>query len=286
MAIDLKTEAYEASSELFSFKDLRRGVVEHGRLCYIEGYKKHAELFCSFLVQNGYFSSEELNKVITEYDAYLNDKPAVSILTCEDLLKKSKIVKWLKDGTSRKAEYLKWAQKDIIMHYCDSLVGKINKLRIKKSRQKGVTTALCLIAYLEATNGKKVLYIGYEDPFKKLGLKQNHMLLYKDANLKTPLIANQYDLIIVEEMCTVAEGYASYNDAVKSIEMCLAEDGKMVIVDTPPSPDRPEYAKSKKYFKSDSPDMFTYSTGPVDDIEYKLKRFPEMKNEIMGDFID
>jgi hypothetical protein len=68
--------------------------------------------------------------------------------------------------------------------------------------------------------------------------------------------------------------------------MCLAEDGKMVIVDTPSSPDRPEYAQSKKYFKSDSPDMFTYSTGPADDIEYKLKRFPEMKNELMGDFID
>lgn len=285
MAIDLKTEAYEASSELFSFKDLRRGVIEHGRICYIEGYKKHAELFCSFLVQNGYFSSEELNKVITEYDAYLNDKPAVSILTCEDLLKKSKIVKW-ENSKPRKAECLNLAQKDIIMHYCDSLVGEKNKLRIKKSRQKGVTTALCLIAYLEAMNNKAVLYIGYEDPFKKLGLKQNHMLQYKDANLKTPLIANRYDLIIVEEMSTVGEWYASYNDAVKSIEMCLAEDGKMVIVGTPSSPDRPEYSKSKKYFKSDSPDMFTYSTGPVDDIEDKLKHFPEMKNELMGDFID
>ena len=48
MIIDINKEGYDTSSELFSFKEMRRGVIEHGRLCYIEGYKKHAELFYNF----------------------------------------------------------------------------------------------------------------------------------------------------------------------------------------------------------------------------------------------
>ena len=46
--IDIERNAYDTSSKLFSFKDLRRDVVDHGKTCYIEGYKKHTELFGTF----------------------------------------------------------------------------------------------------------------------------------------------------------------------------------------------------------------------------------------------
>ena len=73
--IDISEEAYNKSYELFKFKDMRRGVIEHGKNCYIEGYKKHAELFNTFLTNNGYFTEEELHKITAEFEASLKNKP-------------------------------------------------------------------------------------------------------------------------------------------------------------------------------------------------------------------
>lgn len=49
MKTNLEKAAYEASSQMFSFKDMRRGIVEHGRVCYIEGYKRCFEQLSNFL---------------------------------------------------------------------------------------------------------------------------------------------------------------------------------------------------------------------------------------------
>ena len=284
MAIDLKAEAYEVSSELFSFKDLRRGVVEHGRICYIEGYKKHAELFYSFLVQSGYLTSEELHKIITDYDAFINERPAVSILTCEDLIaKKGNVIKW-SNGNANKVTYLNWCQKDIVCHYVDDLKGKTNILRIKKSRQKGVSVALSAIAYLEAENDKNVLYIGYDDPCNKLGLKKNYKITYKNAKLvqTSNYTHNRYDLIIIDEMTT----FDNPSEMVEHFKQLLTDDGRMIVVGTPLGPKSLCYESCKTFFKTDSADMFTYVTGKSEDADKRIAKIPEIKNELYGDFID
>lgn len=284
MAIDLKAEAYEVSSELFSFKDLRRGVVEHGRVCYIEGYKKHAELFYSFLVQNGYLTPEELHKITTDYDAFINERPAVSILTCEDLIaKKGNIINW-SNGNANKVTYLNWCQKDVVCHYVDYLKGGTNVLRIKKSRQKGVSVALSAIAYLEAENNKNVLYIGYEHPCDKLGLKKNCNITYECAPLvhTSNYTSNRYDLIVIDEMTT-------FDNPIKKVAECkklLTEDGRMIVVGTPVSPMSVYYNSCKEFFKTDSADMFTYVTGKSEDADKRIAKIPGTKNEFYGDFIE
>lgn len=284
MAIDLKAEAYEASSELFSFKDLRRGVVEHGRLCYIEGYKKHAELFYSFLVQSGYLTSEELNKITTEYEAFINERPAISISTCEDLIaKKGNVINW-STGKANKVTYLNWCQKDIVCHYVDDLKGETNVLRIKKARQKGVSVALSAIAYLEAENNKNVLYIGYEHPCDKLGLKKKYNITYECAQLlhTSNYTSNRYDLIIIDEMTT----FDNPIEKVAEFKKLLTEDGRMIVVGTPISPTNVYYNSCKEFFKTDSADMFTYMTGKNDNADKSIARIPGTKNEFYGDFIE
>jgi hypothetical protein len=284
MAIDLKAEAYEVSSELFSFKDLRRGVVEHGRVCYIEGYKKHAELFYSFLVQSGYLTSEELHKITTDYDAFINERPAVSILTCEDLIaKKGNVINW-SNGKANKVTYLNWCQKDIVCHYVDDLNGGTNILRIKKSRQKGVSVILSAIAYLEAENDKSVLYIGYEEPCKKIGVKKNYKITYEDALLiqTSNYTSNRYDLIIIDEMTTFDKPI----EIVEHFKQLLADDGRMIVVGTPLGPKSTCYESCKAFFKTDSADMFTYITGKAEDADKRIEKIPGAKNELYGDFIE
>lgn len=284
MAIDLKAEAYEASSELFSFKDLRRGVVEHGRICYIEGYKKHAELFYSFLVQSGYLTSEELNKITTDYEAFINERPAVSILTCEDLIaKKGNVINW-SNGNANKVTCLNWCQKDIVCHYVDDLKGGTNILRIKKSRQKGVSVALSAIAYLEAENGKNVLYIGYDDPCNKLGIKKNYKITYENAKLvqTSNYASSLYDLIIIDEMST----FDNPIEMVEHFKLLLSDDGRMIVVGTPLGPNSVYYGPCKAFFKTDSADMFTYNTGKTEDADKRIAKAPGTKNEFYGDFIE
>lgn len=290
MKTDINNEAYETSSELFSFKDMRRGVIEHGRLCYIEGYKKHAELFSTFLLKNGYFSEEELHKVCAEFDGYLNGTPAVSILICEDILRKIKTINFSKhltdncgapEGSPDPTPYLSMCQKDIIMHYCDTL--KVNKrvLRIKKARQKGVSTVLGIIAYLESQNGKSVLYFGCSDPRISLGLKYNQFFKYTYFLGINNLRNRRYDLIIVDDPRN-RDFLSLYPDMVTS----LTENGRIIVSLTPCTRKNGSYFKYKDFFKCESSEMFTYSTGPSDMAERLLELTPDMRNEIMGDFID
>lgn len=284
MAIDLHAEAYEVSSELFSFKELRRGVITHGHLCYIEGYKKHAELFYTFLVQSGYLTSEELNKITTDYEAFINERPAISISTCEDLIaKKGNVINW-STGKANKVTYLNWCQKDIVCHYVDDLKGETNVLRIKKARQKGVSVALSAIAYLEAENNKNVLYIGYEHPCDKLGLKKKYNITYECAQLlhTSNYASNRYDLIIIDEMTT----FENPIEKVAEFKKLLTEDGRMIVVGTPIGPQSMCYESCKAFFKTDSADTFTYVTGKSDNADKNIARIPGTKNEFYGDFIE
>lgn len=285
MAIDLKAEAYEASSELFSFKDLRRGVVEHGRVCYIEGYKKHAELFYTFLVQSGYLTSEELNKITTDYEAFINERPAISISTCEDLIaKKGNVINW-STGKANKVTHLNWCQKDIVCRYVDDLKGKTNVLRIKKARQKGVSVALSAIACLEAENNKNVLYIGYEHPCDKLGLKKKkYNITYECAQLfrTSNYASNRYDLIIIDEMTT----FDNPIEKVAEFKKLLTEDGRMIVVGTPLGPKSMYYKSCKAFFKTDSEGTFTYITGKSEDADKRIAKIPGTKNEFYGDFVE
>lgn len=290
MNIDLNAEAYEISSELFSFKDMRRGVIEHGRLCYIEGYKKHVELFSTFLLKNGYFSEEELHKVLAEFDGYLNGTPAVSILICEDILRKIKTIDFSKhltdnsglpEGSPDPIPYLSMCQKDIIMHYCDTLKDDKRVLRIKKARQKGVSTVLGIIAYLESQNEKNVLYFGCSDPRISLGLKYNQFFKYTYFLGINRLHGRRYDLIIVDDPRN-CDFLSLYPDMVT----CLTENGRIIVSLTPCSHKNSSYSKYKDFFKSESSGMFTYSTGPSDRAERLLELTPDMRNEIMGEFID
>ena len=279
MVIDINAEAYESSSELFSFKDMRRGVIEHGRVCYIEGYKKHSELFSTFLVKNGYFSDEELHKVIAEFDAYLNETPAISIRTCEDILKKLKIFNYYSKNFAYATE-LNSIQKDIVMHYCETLTDNKKILRIKKSRQNGISTILSIIAYLEAQNGKRVLYIGCSDPRIILGQKFNQFFTYKHSLTVKGVLGTRFELIIVDDPNT------DNLECLKTLVTCIGENGKMIVALTPRGPKKYGYNEIKDFFKNDSGDMFTYSTGPCRRAEEILELSPDDKNEIMGDFID
>lgn len=285
MVIDLEADAYELSSALFSFKDLRRGIIEHGRLCYLEGYKRHHELFCTFLVQNGYFTPEELNKITTEYDAFINDRPAVSIATCEDLIaNKCNVINW-SAGKFVKVTCLNSCQKDVISHYVEDLKDGKRILRIKKARQKGVSVALSAIAYLESENRKSVLYVGYENPLNKLGLKKKcYNITYENANLlhTSNYMAKDYDLIIIDEMTS----FENPSEMVSKFNGLLAKDGKMIVVGTPVGPTSRYYKACKNFFKCDSADMITYETGKSNDAEKRIARLPEAKNECYGDFVE
>ena len=243
MVIDINAEAYESSSELFSFKDMRRGVIEHGRVCYIEGYKKHSELFSTFLVKNGYFSDEELHKVIAEFDAYLNETPAISIRTCEDILKKLKIFNYYSKNFAYATE-LNSIQKDIVMHYCETLTDNKKILRIKKSRQNGISTILSIIAYLEAQNGKRVLYIGCSDPRIILGQKFNQFFTYKHSLTVKGVLGTRFDLIIVDDPNT------DNLECLKTLVTCIGENGKMIVALTPRGPKKYGYNEIKDFFFS------------------------------------
>ena len=281
MKTDINNEAYEVSSELFSFKDMRRGVIEHGRLCYIEGYKKYAELFSTFLVKNGYFSDEELHKVCAEFDAHLKDTPAVSILTCEDVLRKIDKITPKNEGYPMPC--LNLCQKDIVKYYCDTLTNDRRVFRIKKARQKGVSTVLSIIAYLESQNNKNVLYIGCSDPRKTLRLKYNQYFTYRDYTDPCSFIGKRYDLIIIDDPkhCNILADFPK-------LLVCLSdsENGRLIVSLTPCSRKYNVYNEYKAFFEDKSTEVFSYSTGASDNVDRLLKLNPEAKNEVYGEFID
>ena len=280
MAIDLKTEAYEMSSELFSFKDMRRGIIEHGKVCYIEGYKKHGELFYSFLVDNGYFSDEELHKVTAEFESYLSGVPAISIRTCEDVLRKLNpiIYKNSKVG-SNDMPCLNSVQEDIVTIYRDYLKDGKNTLRIMKARQRGISTILSIIAYLETKNEKRVLYIGCDNPTKRLGLKYNQFFTYKESLNNIDLSSQHFDIIIVDDP-------KFYHLELAQLYPSVGKNGKMIIALTPCSPGSRTYSEIKSFFKCDSAGELKYETGKSDNADELISKYPIHKNEFMGAFID
>lgn len=271
--LDISKKAYDVSSELFSFKEMRRGVIEHGRVCYIEGYKKHAELFCNFLVKNGYFDDLELNKILTEFDSYLNETPGVSCNYAESLL--SKVIPWL-----GKDAYLYRHQKDVIELYKD-LTNKKNILRIQKPRQGGVTTALHLIAYMESLNQKRVLYYGYEQkaPFT------SQYLTYKQLNSisglsETKLADKRYDLIIIDEVIEFRNPILDLGLAKKH----LTENGRIIVSCTPLGNEEKQYNTVKDFLTMVCPDIVSYKWKCTNDAWEKASKYPELMNEITGTF--
>ena len=210
MVKDIQKEAYELSSELFSFKDFRRGIIEHGRVCYIEGYKKHANLFYNFLIDNGYFSREELNIALAEFDNFMGGTPIITIEYAEDTFKK--LCPWLPQDSC-----LTQVQKDVIDLY-RKLNGDRHTLVIQKPRQRGISTICKIITYVEAQNGKKILYAGYGP--RDTALKDLRNLTYvqlRSNETEVPikyLINKRYDLIIVDEIISFRLPYETEkNDA-------------------------------------------------------------------------
>jgi hypothetical protein len=274
--IDISKEGYELSSELFSFKDMRRGVIEHGKVCYIEGYKKHAELFCNFLIKNGYFDDFELNNVLAEFDSFLNDTPAISCNYAESLL--SKVRPWL-----GKDAYLYYHQKDVIELYKD-LTNEKNILRIQKPRQGGVTTALYLIAYMECLNKKRVLYYGYDEaPFASQYFKYIELNHISGINEKS-LVDKRYDLVIIDEIFE----FENPDKDLKNLKKCLTENGRIIISCTPSSKERNEtqYKTIRDFFEKDYPDVVSYKWKCTDKNIAQSEKYPEFKNEILGEFIE
>ena len=273
MIIDISNEGYEISSELFSFKEMRRGVIEHGRVCYIEGYKKHAELFYNFLVKNGYFDGLELNKVIAEFDSYLNETPAVSCNYAESLL--SKVNPWL-----GKDAYLYHYQKDVVELYKD-LTNEKNILRIQKPRQCGATTVLFLIAYMESLSQKRVLYYGYDQkaPFT------SQYLTYKQLNSisglsEKKLADKRYDLIIIDEVIEFRNPILDLGLAKKH----LTENGRIIVSCTPLGNREKEYNTVKDFLTTVCPDIVSYKWKCSDKARKNAEKHPELFNEITGTF--
>lgn len=272
---DISKEAYDVSSELFSFKEMRRGVIEHGRLCYIEGYKKHAELFYNFLIKNGYFNDFELNKIITEFDSYLNDTQAVSCNYAESLL--GKIVPWLPENS-----YLTNYQKDVIELY-KNLTNDKNILRIQKPRQGGVTTVLYLIGYMEALNQKHVLYYGYE-PTPEF---TSQYFTYKQLNSiselnESKLSDKRYDLIIIDEVIEFRNPIIGLGLAKKH----LTENGRIIVTCTPLEKGMPEaqYNMICDFLNMTCPDIVSYKWKCTNEAWKKASKYPELINEITGTF--
>ena len=275
MVTDISQEGYEISSELFSFKEMRRGVIEHGRLCYIEGYKKHAELFYNFLIKNGYFDDFELNKILAEFDSFLHETPAISCNYAESLL--GKIIPWEKADSC-----LYFYQKDVIELYKD-LTNEKNILRIQKPRQCGVTTVLFLIAYMESLNQKRVLYYGYEEkaPFT------SQYLTYKRLNSITglsekKLADKRYDLIIIDEVIEFRNPILDLGLAKKH----LTENGRIIVSCTPLCKGRPEkqYNTVKDFLTMICPDIVSYKWKCSGEAWKKAEKHPELLNEITGTF--
>lgn len=223
--IDISKEGYELSSELFSFKDMRRGVIEHGRICYIEGYKKHADLFFNFLLKNGYFSKEELDKIREEFNEYLQ-KPYQ--INREDI---EKFLPEITCGFEKENWCLTRAQESIIKSYA-LRTDVYPMLLIKKPRQKGVTSLLKTIAYIEASqNNKKVWYLGYGPCYKPL--KDCKNITYKELHSNSEVTdkefrGKRYDLIIVDEMTT----FKNPQFTLVNILPCLNKGGKIIVVGT------------------------------------------------------
>ena len=275
MIIDINKEGYDTSSELFSFKEMRRGVIEHGRLCYIEGYKKHAELFYNFLIKNGYFNDFELNKILAEFDAYLNDVQAVSCNYAESLL--GKIIPWVEADSC-----LYFYQKDVIELYKD-LTNEKNILRIQKPRQCGATTVLFLIAYMESLNQKRVLYYGYEEkaPFT------SQYLTYKQLNSisglsEKKLADKRYDLIIIDEVIEFRNPILDLGLAKKH----LTENGRIIVSCTPQSKNCENYNKIKDFLTMICPDIVSYKWKCPDKNRITDKRYEDFRNEAVGEFIE
>ena len=260
---------------------MRRGVVEHGKTCYIEGYKKHAELFYTFLVKNGYFNDEELNRIIAEFETYLKGTPCVSIPHAEDVF--TKMYPWLPKDSCLNSD-----QKDIITKYVDD--GNKPILKIVKPRQHGATTILKIIAYIEAKyNGKKVLYCGY-GPLDKM-FQDAQTLSYWEippSVTKAPdryTHSKRYDLVIIDEV----SGFVHPIDVVKDFFPCT---DKLVIVGTPTTSSNKNYEELRKCM------LFSLHEDCSDDgstlckispNEHDIKRsalYPNCKNEILGIFND
>lgn len=235
--IDISKEGYKLSSELFSFKDMRRGVIEHGKICYLEGYKKHADLFSNFLLNNGYFSKEELDKIREEFNEYLQKPYKINI---EDI---KKFLPEITYGFEKENWDLTKAQESIINSYA-MLTEDCPILLIKKPRQKGVTSLLKTIAYIEAAqNNKKVWYLGYgscykpqvwEKAIEKLAkLKDCKNITYKQLHNNSQIepsecCGKRYDLIIVDEMTA----FKNPRFTLVNILPCLNKGGKIIVVGT------------------------------------------------------
>lgn len=285
MKTNLEKAAYEASSQMFSFKDMRRGIVEHGRVCYIEGYKRCFEQLSNFMIRNGYLSGEECKQLFDEFHSYEKSTTAVSLESLGNLLSKSNILDY-SNGIPVKASELTAIQSNIAFYYVNSLCGNFNVLRIKKARQMGISTILSMIAKLEADGGKRVLYIGFDKPWDKLGIKNLHGIDFKTAHRfdinKAETILNRYDLIIVDEMFDFDSPISIY----QTLRSKLSENGKMIVTSTPPMKHSYCYKSAKEFLEWDDTHMLTYKTGENKNAVKKLEIYPECKNEAYGEFID
>lgn len=281
----LENGAYDISSRIFSFKELKRSVIEHGKNCFIEGYKNHKQLFRNYLIKQGYFSKEEILKIYGDFETYLMQGPELSLETAEKYLKLCDIgvydrdtCKWVKNSNPELTDI----QKDVIEIYKD-LTNEKNILRIQKPRQGGVTTALHLIAYMESLNQKRVLYYGYEQK----ALFTSQYLTYKQLNSisglsETKLTDKRYDLIIIDEVIEFRNPILDLGLAKKH----LTENGRIIVSCTPLGNEEKQYNTVKDFLTMVCPDVVSYKWKCTDKNIAQAEKYPEFKNEILGEFVE
>ena len=191
--INIEKEAYETASNLFSFKEMKRSIIDYGKKCYIEGYKGGYDLLLKILVNQDYLPSESIDSIHKQFDIYLSGD-IIRSLYCNVSPDDFKL-------SDSQSDILGIVLSDNNKKECD----EYNELYIQKPRQCGVSTILKTISYLLCSKEKKVLYLGYDD----VKFKNKFINFINIAHTSTNVIKNVlnnktcgvlYDYIIVDEL--------------------------------------------------------------------------------------
>jgi hypothetical protein len=297
--VDIDSKAYNVSSGLFSFKEMKRNVIDYGKRCYIEGYtegnNKCCDLFANFLVSGGYISFEEKNDVLDKFKEYLSSDACVKdnlVATAED------VIEMLYVGPSQSGVTLSNSQKDILDTIFNNLTNgqgnEFDEFFIQKPRQCGVSCILRAIAYMLTSSEKRVLYLGYNEPrFKNKFFKFKNIAHTNSIGIRNVSVGVLYDYIIVDELSFLDK------EKYEEIKILQATTGaKIIYVITPCK----HSVKYKELLTIDSPvrkckclpggalnsydKKLIYNIMPSDRNIEMAKKYKECSSELLGEYLD
>ena len=283
--INIEKEAYESAYNLFSFKEMKRSIIDYGKKCYIEGYKGGYDLVLNFLVNKDYLPAESIDSIYKQFNVYLSGD----------------IIRSLYCNVSPEDFKLNNSQSDILgIVLSDSdKKDEFDELYIQKPRQCGVSTILKTISYLLCSKDNKVLYLGYDD----IKFKNRFINYINIGHTSTNIIKNVlgsktcgvlYDYIIVDELSFLDREIYDYIKLYQKLT-----GSKVIYVVTPCS-------GSEKYMdllKADTNKecKFTSTSGGVlsscdKKLIYKImpsdknikmaKEHTEMADELLGEYLN